>query len=230
MPRGAAVSPHTIDWTEEMCAKLKDLMGTKSGATSYIPIGRVVDLMNQAFPGNNWTRNAVIGKARRLKLDLAFPRSKQARLPNPARTAAGYSKPIGRPKGSKDKYPRGTKHAFTPPAPTPRHSNPLGAGLLREPPSPETVAQVEARMETPMEGHKLVPLLDAADTMCVWPMGVHEGVPMCCGRLRYDNGSRVRPSRYCAHHANVGHQALRPHMPTEGIRRKRPKGQLNRFG
>lgn len=67
-----------------------------------------------------------------------------------------------------------------------------------------------------------VPYLEANDGQCMWPVGFSNGATIVCGCKRWNNGSRVRPSMYCAHHSHQGSGGPQRYTPKNKDRRGRP--------
>ena len=191
-----------MSWTEQQIQMLKDMWGHGFSASDIA--GRL---------GGGLTRNAVIGKAHRLKLSAGLASTRTAGTPS-IRTAAPATGGIGDIKSSR-------KRVMLRPLP-----------VL---PTPTTVTSVkpvqrEAFRSTPIDPAKRsegIAVTKAGDRHCRWPVGdprspdfrfcgcnVHEGLPYCIdhARVAYQNvGKKFRAQESAEPMPTVQRVSQQPH-------------------
>ncbi len=167
-----------MSWTEQQIQALKKMWGNGYSAS---------DIAKSL--GGGLTRNAVIGKAHRLKLSAGVASAPRQMPDAPSKTPGVVMTTITKISSKK----RAMLRSSLPPVPAPR-SETLARVLAREP----LKRPIEALKRT--EG---IPVTKAGERHCRWPIGdprspdfrfcgceTHEGLP------------------YCLHHARIAYQTV----------------------
>lgn len=194
-------------WTQQMLDDLERLFAIPASDTeNFMTVGEIATFMRQTY-GEEYpgvlNRNTVMSKIHSTGLNQKYPRKTVT-----AHNIGNTPKPVNRMSATHQGEGR-------------RGTNPAGRmGVAHN----TTVAkQQEAAWKEPTyepSAHN-VPMLDATDSQCRWPVGEVKGVTIACGCQRM-KGSLVRPPQYCAHHmkaASGGPQTMRADKPDYRKRR-----------
>lgn len=177
-------------WTEAMLADLERLFRIPASSDDYMTVGEIASYLHAEYHGTYpgvLNRNTVMSKIHSTGLNQQYPRKVNTAHnlgpSNANNTMSAKRKPgVG-------------------------HANPIGRTNVAV--SKEAKAEWREPAYEPTANN--VPMLDADDTQCRWPVGMLNGVTIACGCTRM-RGSLVRPPQYCAHHmreASGGPQVLR---------------------
>lgn len=174
-----ANAPYSLTgkWTPAIEADLERMYAMHG--KNYMGIAQIRDELNRVHK-QDLTRNAVVGKSNRMGLDKKYPRSDPTQGAKRGRKVSLLS-------------PRSVAYKNT--------DNPLGskkvARIRNGPPvSPDEHKPTPEPVLVAGEG---MPLKDAEDGNCKWPLGKYEGEDMCCGQPRF-RVSLARPGSYCKAH------------------------------
>lgn len=197
-------------WTEPMDALLAKLWNTPPSDADYLPTAYIGGAIRKEFPNfkGALTRNACIGRAGRINLP---PRLRAKPVSSRKKKKAGKTVAFNSV-NTQRKLDRSISASKGPTNAWVGHNI---ANKAKEaaaaPPEPEYKPDANN-----------VPYLEAGDGQCMWPVGFSNGATIVCGCKRWDNGSRVRPSMYCAHHSRQGSGGPQRYTPKNKDRRGRP--------
>lgn len=176
---------HSADniWTDAKTAELTRLV-----ATGRLTARAIADRL-----GGGITRNAVIGKCRRLALQLKIPQGHQWR---DADNTAPRPKPRKAPQSPKERRQRVPPTIPCPDQGPPSETAPMTAEIGSGCPSPDPVSEPVSEP---------VDIFSLKFHHCRWPMwGFNVAPTVYCGRHREE------PHVYCSQHAKVAYRAPNP--------------------
>ncbi len=195
-----------MSWTDERIDLLKQLWGEGLSASQIAAqLGGV-------------TRNAVIGKVHRLKLDSRLKASAPSRRPSPAHRAPRAGRGDARRDAGAPHRSRGR-----PPGPDAGRGRRSGSGRAARPARPATVGatalkievepdedfEVVGRVEVAQGPGEVLPisrnltLVQLSDRTCKWPLG-----DPLSDEFRFCGNHAPDASPYCQHHARIAFQPV----------------------
>lgn len=194
-------------WTSTMLNDLERLFAIPASNPDYMTVGEIAAYMHEVYhktyPGV-LNRNTVMSKIHSTGLNQKYPRKvNTAHNIGKQQSATKLTSPSGK-----------------------RIANPSGrTGVTHN----AALAKQQAQEWSEPPYHPTannVPMLDAADNQCRWPVGTDaQGRTIACGCQKM-RGSLVRPPQYCAEHmgqASGGPQVMRRAMPDRPPRRPAPR-------
>lgn len=207
MPKGRRT------WDEDMDAKLTDMWCVDRKDPAYLSTDEIAKEMIRLFPDRqSITRNSIISRARRIGISETHPRSTGHVV---GQFAKGGSKdaPIKKPDAANISAAAHKAHEK---ANGTAVGNPVGRIDKLTPQHVEKQKAAEAKFMATLSGPEraamAVPMFDATDKQCLWPVREEGRITFVCGCPRKP-GSYVRPSMYCHEHskaASGGSQAMTP--------------------
>ena len=192
-------------WTDAMDAMLTKLWNTPPSDADYLPTAYIGTAIRKEFPNfkGALTRNACIGRAGRINLP---PRLRPKPVASKKKRKAGKTASFNAPKAHAISASRGATNAW------------VGHNVANK---KKEAAALPPEPEYKPEANN-VPYLEAKEDQCMWPVGHVNGATIVCGCKRWNNGSRVRPSMYCAHHSRQGSGGPQTFTRKNNERRGRP--------
>lgn len=208
MPKGRRT------WDEDMDGKLTEMWCVDRSDPAYLNTDEIAKEMIRLFPDRqSITRNSIISRARRIGISETHPRS-TAHVAGQFAKGGSRDAPIKKPDAANisaaahKAYEKVNGTAVV---------NPVGRIDKLTPERAERLKAAEAQfvatlMSDTERAAMAVPMMDAADNQCLWPVREEGRVTFVCGCPRRP-GSYTRPSMYCHEHSKVasgGSQAMTP--------------------
>lgn len=209
MPRGEYARRVSGDkWEPEHDAKLAELVG---GRLSY---AQITPMMNDAFPGKHWTRNAMVGRAHRLHLISKRKTGGQtgAIKPRRVKNIEGYQRKAFVKKALAPVVFKKAESTLRDEADRGTHAEPKARKLNVF--DPAVIERRKGSLPAVIEEKPLtsVSVADCESESCMWPTSEDITCLEVCG-------ARAEVGAYCARHAAVAYRVM-PTARRNGIHGK----------